>query len=82
MPITASRMGHLADALTHAYQALGFDRAAGGGEVFWQLVSARIIEPASKLDSLRILAEAGIDAPSYATLKRRLPEFAKGCVPC
>ena len=41
---------------------LGFDRAAGGDEVFRQLVLARIIEPASKLDSLRVLEEAGVAA--------------------
>jgi hypothetical protein len=42
--------------------------------VFRQLVLARIIEPASKLDSLRVLQEAG--PASYATVKRRLPEYA------
>ena len=52
-------MGCLLDALEHAYDVLGFDRAAGGDEVFRQLVAARIIEPVSKLDSLRVLEEAG-----------------------
>ncbi len=42
----------LADALEHAYRVLGFDEASGGDEVFGQLVLARIIEPASKLDIL------------------------------
>ena len=51
--------------------------AAGQDEVFRALVLARIIEPTSKLDSLRVIDEAGADAPSYATLKRRLPAFAK-----
>ena len=41
-------MGHLWDALGAAYDALGFDAAAGGDEVFRQLVLARIIEPTSK----------------------------------
>ena len=50
LPITASRMGCLADALEHAYRVLGFDEASGGDEVFGQLVLARIIEPTSKLD--------------------------------
>jgi Transposase DDE domain len=76
LPITSSRTGHLLDALAHAYRTLGFDRAAGGDEVFCQLVLARIIEPASKLDSLRVLEEAGVRPPSYATLKRRLPGYA------
>jgi len=45
--------------------------------VFRQLVLARIIEPVSKLDSLRVLEEAGITPVSYATLRRRLPAYAK-----
>jgi hypothetical protein len=77
LPITGSRMGCLLDALQHAYRVLGFDQAAGGDEVFGQLVLARIIEPVSKLDSLRVLEEAGLAGPSYATLKRRLPVYAK-----
>jgi len=56
---------------------LGFDRAAGGDEVFRGLVLARIIEPASKLDSLRVLEEAGAAAVSYRTVLRRLPAYAK-----
>jgi Transposase DDE domain len=76
LPITSSRMGHLWDALMHAYRVLGFDRATGGDEVFRHLVVARIIEPTSKLDSLRVLDEVGVDPPAYATLKRRLPLFA------
>ena len=51
LPITASRMGCLLDALEHAWRMLGLDQAAGGDEVFRQLVLARIIEPVSKLDS-------------------------------
>ena len=77
LPITASRMGCLLDALSHAYGQLGFDRVARGDEVFARLVAARIIEPVSKLDSLRVLDEAGVAAPSYRTLMRRLPVYAK-----
>jgi hypothetical protein len=77
LAIISTRMGHLADAIGHAYRALGFAGAAGGDEVFAQLVLARIIEPSSKLDSLRVLEDAGIAGPSYATLKRRLPAYAK-----
>ena len=77
LPITASRMGCLAGALEQAYRVLGFDEASGGDEVFAQLVLARIIEPVSKADSLRVLEEAGLAGPSYATLKRRLPAYAK-----
>jgi hypothetical protein len=39
-------------------------------------VTARIIEPVSKLDSLRVLEEAGVAPASYAMVKRRLPEYA------
>ena len=77
LPITSSRMGHLLDALAHVYRVLGFADAAGGDEVFFQLVLARIIEPVSKLDSLRVLEEGGIAAASYRTVKRRLPVDAK-----
>jgi hypothetical protein len=76
LPITASRMGHLWDALGSVYDAPGFADAADGDEVFRQLVLARIIEPTSKLDSLRVLTEAGIAPVSYRTLKRRLPAYA------
>jgi transposase len=73
LEIAASRMAHLWDALCRAYDVLGFDEAAGGDEVFRQLVLARIIEPTSKRDSLRVLEEVGVQPASYATLKRRLP---------
>ena len=77
LPILASRMGCLLDALERAYAVLGFDRAAGSDEVFRDLVLARVIEPVSKLDSLRVLEEAGTVAASYRTVLRRLPVFAK-----
>ena len=77
MPITSSRSAHLWDALCRAYDVLGFDQAAGADEVFRQLVLARIIEPTSKADSLRVLDETGVAGPSYPTLNRRLPVYAK-----
>ncbi|NMM34424.1 MAG: IS1634 family transposase [Phycicoccus sp.] len=76
LPITGSRMGHLVDALQHAYRVLGLEEAAGGDEVFEQLVLARIIEATSKFDSARVLAEAGLTPASYPTLNRRLPRYA------
>jgi hypothetical protein len=76
LPITSSRMGHLLDALWRAYEVLGFGLAAAGDEVFFQLVAARVIEPVSKLDSLRVLAEAGLAPASYPTVNRRLPVYA------
>jgi hypothetical protein len=59
LPIMASRMGCLLDALNHAYQVLGLKDAADGDGVFCDLVLARIIEPASKACSARVLQEAG-----------------------
>jgi Transposase DDE domain len=76
LPITASRMGCLLDALSQAYDVLGLGQASGSDEVFRGLVLARIIEPVSKLDSLRVLEEAGVAAPSYRTVLRRLPAYA------
>jgi hypothetical protein len=69
-------MGRLWDGLCAAYDVLGFDQVVEGDAVFRQLVLARVIEPTSKQDSLRVLAETGIEAASYATLKRRLPVYA------
>jgi hypothetical protein len=77
LPITSTRMAQLWDALCHAFDELGFDAAYDGDEVFRCLVLARIIELTSKLDFLRVLEEVGISPPSYATVKRRLPAFAK-----
>jgi hypothetical protein len=75
--IVGSKAGHLWDALCRAYDTLSFDQATGGDEVFRALVLARIIEPTSKLDSLRVLEEVGVPAPSYRTVTRRLPRYGK-----
>jgi hypothetical protein len=77
LPITSSRMGCLLDALERGYRVLGLDSAADGDGVFRDLVLARIIEPVSKLDSLRVLDEAGVAPPSYRTVERRLPAYAQ-----
>lgn len=61
-----SRSGLLWDALSGAYQALGFDALAD--EVFASLVIARLIEPTSKADTIRILTEVGVLAPHENTL--------------
>jgi len=76
LEILDSRMGRLLDAIGYAYRQLGLDAATGRDVVFEQLVTARIIEPTSKKDAARVLAEAGWPAVSYATLKRRLPRYA------
>jgi hypothetical protein len=67
LPITSSKMSHLVESLDRAYRVLGFEDAADGDEVFRQMVLARIIEPISKLDSLRVLGEAGVTPASYRT---------------
>ncbi|WP_425452852.1 IS1634 family transposase [Citricoccus muralis] len=65
------------EVLEQAYERIGFTGAVND-EVLKQLVLARVIEPTSKLDSLRVLAELNVEnAPSYATLKRHLAR----CVP-
>jgi len=74
-PITSSHMSHLWNALCVAYRVLGFEPAAKGDNVFRDLVLARIIEPTSKADASRVLTEVGVDAASYATVKRRLSTF-------
>lgn len=66
-------MGHLWDALCRAYDTLGFDAAAGGDEVFRQLVLARIVEPTSKLDALRVLAEVGVEPVAHRAKGRPAP---------
>ena len=75
-PIASNRMGVLLEALKAAWKAVGLDRLDGADEVFRQLVTARLIEPTSKQDSLRVLAEAGLSPVSYATVKRHLPSYA------
>jgi hypothetical protein len=77
LPIVASRMGHLWDGLCRVYELLGFDQATGRDPVFRDLVLARIIEPTSKADSLRVLAEVGVEPPAYRTLNRRLAGYAQ-----
>lgn len=52
------------------YDALGFGLV--GDEVFRDLVIARIVEPTSKADSIRVLAELGVHTVSYRTIQRRL----------
>ena len=77
LPITSSQMTHLWDGLCAAYRVLGFESVTKGDNVFRDLVLARIIEPTSKIDAARVLSEVGVEAASYATLKRRLPDYAQ-----
>ena len=58
------------DALSSVYDALGF--SAVRDEAFRGLVLGRIIEPTSKVDTVRVLTEVGVGAPSRATSQRCL----------
>jgi hypothetical protein len=58
------------DALSSVYDALGF--SAVRDEAFRALVLGRIIEPTSKVDTVRVLTEVGVGAPSRATSQRCL----------
>lgn len=78
LPIVASRAEHLWNALSAGYMELGFDTATEGDEVFKQLVLGRVVEPASKLDTLRVIEEIGLEPVAYRTLTRRLKTYATG----
>jgi hypothetical protein len=56
--------------LERAWRELGFDTVAD--EAFRVMVLARVIEPVSKADSVRVLDEVGVPAPSVRTLFRAL----------
>ena len=58
------------DALSSVYDALGF--SAVRDEAFRALVLGRIIEPTSKVDTVRVLTEVGVPTPSRATSQRCL----------
>lgn len=60
----------LCEVLSDSYARLGFD--AVNDDAFKALVLARIIEPTSKADSLRVLDEVGAPAPSLRTVFRSL----------
>lgn len=72
---THSRL--LYDTLAGVYARLGFDQALAD-PVFRDLVIARVIEPSSKLDTIRILDELGLKAPSNAGIHRSLNRAAAG----
>ncbi len=60
----------LYDILGHVYDWLGFDTV--GDAVFRDLVIARIVEPTSKLDASRVLADLGAQLVSYKTIDRHV----------
>ena len=68
--ITGKRSAVLWQVLSSVYARLGFDVV--GDEAFKQLVLARIVEPTSKADSLRVLEEIGVEHVSLRTMFRCL----------
>ncbi|MFL1375863.1 MULTISPECIES: IS1634 family transposase [unclassified Nocardiopsis] len=58
------------EALSGVYSRLGFDTVSD--DAFKALVLGRIVEPASKVDTIRVLGELGVWAPSRATIGRCL----------
>ncbi|MEO7069471.1 MAG: IS1634 family transposase [Nostocoides sp.] len=68
--ITGKASVVLWQALSQAYARLGF--GVLGDEVFEQLVLARVVEPTSKADSLRVLDELGVAHASLRTVFRTL----------
>jgi hypothetical protein len=71
---TSSRL--LYDVIGGVYDWLGFDVVADA--VFRDLVIARIVEPTSKLDSARVLADLGVKTVSYRTIARHLDQVGSG----
>lgn len=60
----------LYDTLLEQYQALGFDQLHD--DDFANLVIARLVEPTSKLDTVRVLADLGLNLTSEDRLQRCL----------
>src|SRR5215468_2625764 len=75
--IRSSRPGHLLDAPERGYRVLWLEDAVAGDEVFRHPLLARIIQPVSKLDSLRVLEEAGV-TPDRRPSRRRRSRTAGG----
>jgi len=71
---TSSRL--LYDVLAFVYDRLGFNVV--GDAVFRDLVIARIVEPTSKADSMRVLTDLGADVVSYRTIQRHLAQVGPG----
>ena len=68
---TSSRL--LYDVLGAVYDRLGFDVVDDAA--FRDLVIARIAEPTSKADSMRVLTDLGAKVVSYRTIQRHLAQI-------
>ena len=71
---TSARL--LYDVIGSVYDRLGFGIV--DDDVFKDLVIARIVEPTSKVDSLRVLDDLGAKAVSYKTIQRHLAQIGPG----
>lgn len=72
--IEGKRSQLLVDVIRDSWERLGFDVI--DDEAFFQLVLARLVEPTSKLDSLRVIAELGLAPVHLSTVKRSLKRCA------
>ena len=70
--VASKRSGLLWDVLHGAYNCLGLGDATGGDRAFEQMVLARLIEPTSKAQVPRVLADLGLESASVRTLFRSL----------
>ena len=68
--VTATPSLLLWEALERVYTDLGFEVVKD--RTFKQLVLGRIVEPTSKIDTIRVLDELGVKAPGQATVYRAL----------
>lgn len=68
--VTHTQSRVLWEVLGEAYEQLGF--AEVGDQAFRSLVLARIVEPTSKADTIRVLGELGVPSPSLRTIWRTL----------
>jgi hypothetical protein len=73
---TATHSRLLYDVIGGVYDWLGFGIVAD--RVFRDLVIARIVEPTSKLDASRVLADLGANTVSYRTIQRHLDQMGPG----
>lgn len=66
--------------LSQCYDSLGFQSL--DDHIFTQLVVARLIEPTSKLDTVRVLSELGLAAPSNTSIHRCLQRVVRNDYRC
>src|SRR5699024_12123232 len=64
--VVGSRSSVLIDAIAESWKRLGFDEVINDN-VFFHLVLARLVEPTSKSDSLRVLGELVIEPLHHHT---------------